>query len=113
MQRSRCFLVLSVLLLATAAKAGPWNAGDEITYTQADWAVGGSGYLLLGSQFDNVYPTDVVAVGQLVGGYAMIFNNPAAISSFLPASGPASQLSATLIDPASSPAGAFGGEVLA
>lgn len=109
----RLACVLSLVVMVGAAHADTWTPGQEITYSQEDWAVGGTAYTLLASQFQNVYPLSAVAVGQLVGGFAMIFDNPAAISSFFPASGPASALVTTLLNPASSPAGAFGGEVLA
>ena len=110
------FAFLALLLTVACsglAQGDTWSTGQVITYSQADWATGGSAYLLLASKFDTVYSSDVVAVGQLVGGNVMIFNNPASISSYLPAVGPASSLDATYLNPLTTSAGAFGGEVLA
>lgn len=108
-----CLTLVLMLVCCASAFADTWSTGQEITYTQTDWGNGGSAATTLADNFLTVYPTSIVITGQAVGGFAMIFDNAGSISQFLPASGTPGALDSSLLDPESSSAGVFGGEVLA
>jgi len=89
--------------------ACPWNAGDMETASQASWGdpatTAGS---LLNFNFDSLYPSDLI-----VGGTnTMRFTNAAAVYGYLPASGSASILTSSLLDPVTTSSGELGGEVV-
>jgi len=105
------FLALLVMLgCSQGAIAGPWSPGQYLTYTQDDWSSGGAA--TLDFNFTTVYPSSVMFVGSIAG-FVMIFDNSADLENFMPSSGPSAPLDATLLDPAASSSGYFGGEVLA
>ena len=82
------------------------------TYTQGGWGAtpkGNNPAALLVGAFAQVYPNGV-SVGS---GRTMTFTSAAAVGKFLPAGGPAAALSGSLVNPTSSSAGVFGGQVLA
>jgi hypothetical protein len=105
-------VLLLTLICSGAAHADTWSAGRVITYDASDWATGGSAYLLLASNFSTVYPTATILIGEPIGGFIDIFDNPAAISMYLPTSGPPFPLNSTSINPVSDSSGSFGGDVL-
>jgi PEP-CTERM motif-containing protein len=119
---SRMPRVLFVVLLLTlacsgAAQADTWNAGQEITYLQPEWAgeglpTGTPASRLLNADFNTVYGSsfDEVTVG---GTYTMSFDSAGAVEAYLPASGAPGPLNANLLDPATSHSGSFGGDVVA
>jgi hypothetical protein len=92
-----------------------WEMGDVVTYPQEDWGDGTqAGGALLFAQFDTVYPTSVVEVGiSGTAGFSMRFTDALSVINYLPAIGLPNALTADLVDPTSSSAGSFGGNVLA
>lgn len=109
-------LMLLVLSLAgvRAARADGWSAGSVVTYNQSDWGDPTSAAgMLMSDKFDSVYPSDLFYIGSTTTGYFMLFTNEANLDDFLPASGIPGPLDADLVNPASSSAGVFGGEVAA
>lgn len=96
-----------------------WAAGDMLTFSQVDWGNAASpAAQLLGANFDSLYPRylELGVPGPHtfeMNGFSMMFSLPNAIVSFLPATGANSTLTGSLLDPGSSSAGTFGGEVVA
>jgi hypothetical protein len=92
-----------------------WQDGQMIGYTQASWgdplAAGGA---LLTAHYDAVYALlfGVVVTGNPIAGFTMIFTGAGPVLNFMPSSGPAAPLNANLVDPTSSAAGIYAGEVL-
>jgi hypothetical protein len=92
--------------------------GDVITYTQGNWGggFGQSGASLLAANFDAVYAPSggvfFVGRGGLIGD-SMQFTNAAALLNYLPASGPDGRLLDDYVNPTTTNAGSFGGEVAA
>jgi len=96
-----------------------WHDGDLVTYTQDLWGATpapGNAAQLLFDNYNTVYASTfgVVEVG-LSGsaGYSIIFDSRDSVFAYLPASGSPGPLTSDLLDPTSSAAGSFGGEVLA
>jgi hypothetical protein len=91
-----------------------WQTDDLSTYTQSEWG-GDSPFTtaqtLLESDFTTVY---VSTFGTLTigGGFDMNFGSASAIETYLPQTGPADPLDASLSDPSTSASGVFGGDVL-
>jgi len=90
-----------------------WHDGDENSYSQNTWGgdpLGGPPAQLVQQYFDTVYPT-----GMQIGGTNFILftsgDMGGGLLRFLPQTGPAAALNATLVDPTSSSAGIFGGQV--
>lgn len=86
------------------------------TFTQGGWGANPSGHnagVLLEDNFPTVYPSGVEVGIPGGGGFSMLFTTSAAVNAYLPAGGPAGALNADLVDPTSSSAGVFGGQVLA
>ena len=102
------------LFFVSAARADTWSAGAVVTYNQSDWGDPTSAAgMLLTNKFDSVYPSDLFVIGSTTPGYFMLFTNEANLDDFLPASGTPGPLDADLVNPPSSSAGVFGGEVAA
>jgi hypothetical protein len=84
--------------------------------TQGGWGAppnGGNPGALLAAHFSTVYPSGV-KVGITSGpGFYMKFTSAAAIEAYLPAGGTPAALTATVVNPTSTHAGVFGGQVLA
>jgi hypothetical protein len=118
-RRALHFVRLTVVLIlplafTCSAHADTWSPGDVITYTQTDWASGGSAASILANEFGTVHPSFFFRIGEASGGFSAIFDNSGPIESFLPASGlTGNPLSTNYIDPSSTSAGAFAGDVLA
>jgi uncharacterized protein (TIGR03382 family) len=115
-------LALLVLALALgfsgAANATPlWMNGDVITNPQSNWSdITTTAGQLLASDFTSIYAS--VGGGLLAGlasspGVYMLFGDSFSVQAYLPASGTPGPLTASLINPTTSPSGAFGGEVIA
>jgi hypothetical protein len=91
-----------------------WHDGDFITYPQAVWGNSAtSAAALLISQFSGVYPLGLEVGIHGTSGFSIIFSVGATVVAYLPALGPAGPLNSDLIDPTSSSAGTFGGDVVA
>ena len=111
-------ILASTLLCAGAASATTWNAGDMVTWTQADWGDipdGTNIASVLDSNYNSVYaPFGIFEIG-LPGaaGFSIIFSASGSLLDYLPAVGPIGPLDADLADPMSSASGSFGGDVAA
>jgi hypothetical protein len=85
--------------------------------TQGGWGAPPNGNnigALLANNFASVYPGGFVEIGiGGSGGFSMKFTSAPAIQTYLPAGGPPAALTADLVNPTSSSAGVFGGQVLA
>jgi hypothetical protein len=96
-----------------------WTDGDMTTYSQALWGEDPTTTNAAGLLFDNyatVYASTfgVVEVGlHGAAGFSMQFTSGSDVLAYLPASGPIAPLDSDLLDPTSSSAGEFGGDVLA
>src|SRR5580704_9068730 len=102
------------LFFVNAAQADTWSAGAVVTYNQADWGDPTSAAgMLMSDKFDSVYPSDLFFIGSTSTGYFMLFTNEANLDDFLPALGTPGPLDGDLVNPSSSSAGVFGGEVAA
>ncbi|HEY3296136.1 MAG TPA: T9SS type A sorting domain-containing protein [bacterium] len=108
-------LILSVLLLVSAAMAQPDPCnippGDYLTVTQGGWGApchGNNPGCIRDNNFATVFPS-----GLTIGGnFTATFLSDTSIENFLPAGGPPSMLTANLTNPTSTPAGVFAGQVL-
>ncbi len=95
-----------------------FQPGDMITFSQLPDQWGNPAHaagVLLNAQYDFVYfPTGgVLEVGIIgAGGSSMAFTNAGALLTYLPAIGTPGPLTGDLVDPHTSPSGAFGGEVV-
>lgn len=86
------------------------------TYTQGGWGAAPHGMnpgALLQANFPLVYPLGYVKIGRSVGSYYATFTSSLAVQNFLPAGGTPDRLTANLIDPTTTSAGVFAGQVLA
>jgi MYXO-CTERM domain-containing protein len=110
-------LAAVAVLLCTMLSGAPaqFQPGDFVTYSQERWGnPASSAAALLTSKFFFVYPGGDVEVGVPgAAGFSMVFTSPSSIVEYLPASGIESPLNADLLDPSSTAAGMFGGNVLA
>ncbi|HEX6841260.1 MAG TPA: hypothetical protein VF113_07020 [Stellaceae bacterium] len=111
-------VALSLNTAATPAQAMPVADNEFFSAGEGAWgndnAEPGTIAGLLVAQFDNVFaPTnDLLEIG-IPGkaGFSIIFDDGQSLIKFLPAQGPAGPLTADLLDPATSSAGFFAGEV--
>ncbi|MBI5686429.1 MAG: hypothetical protein HZC54_15260 [Verrucomicrobia bacterium] len=86
--------------------------GTFYSYTQGGWGAtprGNNPASILAASFAAVYPNDLV----LGSGCTLRFTSAAAVRAYLPAGGPPAALTASLVDPTSTSAGVFGGQVTA
>jgi hypothetical protein len=91
------------------------KAGDFTGFTQGGWGApvnGNNPGTVLHNNFAAVYPNGL-EIGVGGAGYSMKFTSAAAITAFLPQGGTPKKLTADLVNPTSSIAGVFGGQVLA
>lgn len=89
--------------------------GDFTGFTQGGWGAVPQGQnpgTVLHNHFALVYPNGL-EIGVGGAGRSLKFTSAAAITAFLPQGGTPSQLTADLVNPTSSSAGVFGGQVLA
>jgi len=114
---SRTSLLALTLTLACAgaAHANSFQIGEFVTYGAGDWSSSGAAYGLLLANYSSVYaPTSgVLTVGLPNTGFTMIFSSPLTLGGYLPPVGTPAPLNQNLVDPLTSSAGAFGGDVLA
>jgi hypothetical protein len=110
------FAITAIMGSAGSAGASVWQVGDETTYAQAIWGgVPGvdPGATLLVADFDAVYAsTGGVIVGS-PSNFTMIFTDTSHILAYQPSIGPYAPLDSSVLNPISTSAGAFGGDVLA
>jgi hypothetical protein len=113
-------LVPALDLMAQSCVPIPGNGGDPdilpdgtfYTYTQGGWGAtprGNNPASILAANFATVYPNGLV-VGS---GFTLRFTSAAAVGAYLPAGGPPAALTASLVNPTSTAAGVFGGQVTA
>jgi hypothetical protein len=106
-------------LSATAATdiedppGGGFESGDYCSFSQGGLGGKGAPYLLLNSQFANLFPKGVEVGIPGSGGYSMKFATAPAVQAYLPATGTPNKLTIDLSDPENSSSGVFGGQVLA
>lgn len=104
---------------AIAADAFQWNDGDVITHTQGNWGGTPSGTnaaAVLQNNYGAVYasPAGILELGiPGAAGFSIVFTNSGAVLGYLPASGAPTSLTDDHLNPTTTEAGAFGGEVLA
>jgi hypothetical protein len=93
-----------------------WDVGDVVTHVQGDWGDPGLAGVVLAGSFDAVYADSagVLEVG-LPGaaGFSVALTSATAAQVFLPQDGLPGALVADLVDPSTTAAGSFGGEVVA
>jgi hypothetical protein len=92
---------------------GPPVNGDFCSYSQG--GLGGSGvpFNQLNANFATLFPAGVEVGIPGAGGYSMKFTTATAVQDYLPTGGPANKLTADSVNPTSTSAGQFGGQVLA
>ena len=111
-------IVFAVLLLTLActgaAHANTFSAGQFVTNPQGAWSAS-PGAALLSADYDTVYAASlhVVTVGLPNSGFTMSFSAPGTILGYLPTAGTPGTLNMDVVDPSSTSAGFFGGDVLA
>ncbi len=114
MQRSLAIAVFILLSAMFSSAHAQFQPGQFVTWSQDAWggdpAVPGSAAALVSERFFFVYQSGGVLVGATT---SMLFTAPQAVVSYLPTSGANAPLSAVLVDPTSTSAGALGGHVLA
>jgi hypothetical protein len=91
----------------------PAPTGPFTTVTQGGWGApphGNNPGAILLANFSKVYPAGYVRIG---GNYTLTFTSQPAIQAFLPAGKTPSHLTASAVNPTSSAAGVFAGQVLA
>ena len=94
-----------------------WHDNDLITFSQVAWGNTPAPNTIaqtLVDNFDAVFApeNDLMEIGiPGTAGFSIIFDEASALTTYLPAQGTAGVLTADLLDPASSAAGVFGGEV--
>lgn len=111
-------LVVFVFCAAIArdAQATPFQAGDFITHLQDDW---GDASTIAGARLSSYFNAIYGALGYAevgisgAGGFSILVTSASSAFTYLPASGAPGALLADLVDPTSTPAGIFGGEVFA
>jgi len=113
-------LITLLLLSATlahpgAARATLWNAGDMLTNSQGAW--GGptsTAGALLAANYDTIYASTlgVFEIGiPGAAGFSVRFSSEIHLQDYLPASGTAGAFDSDMLDPSTTSAGVFGGEV--
>jgi hypothetical protein len=115
------FLML-LLVCAGAANADTWQTGDLTTYNQGSW--GGCvtncdpsfpdpGAVLLDASFNTVYAGTGGVIAGSASKFTMAFTDADSVRAYMPSIGPFAPLNGSVVNPGSTPSGAFGGEVLA
>jgi hypothetical protein len=93
---------------------GGWPTGSLVTYDQVAYGDETSaGSTALRSNFDRIFPggIEIGVIG--TAGFSAVFQSAVAVVAFLPQTDPLGTLDADLVNPTSTHAGAFAGEVLA
>ena len=112
------FLCCEPLHLTASASAqigqgGGFQPGDYCSFSQGGLGGQGAPFLLLASKFPALFPAGVEIGLPGDSGFSMKFSSSLAVQDYLPAGGTPDKLTADLLDPTSSSAGVFGGQVLA
>jgi len=107
-----------VLALASAGVAGAttWHDGDLVTYDEGAWVTDPSdANKLLLDKYPYVYEStfNFFLLGGVAPWFSVEFSDSNFLIAYLPASGPIGPFDANLLNPTSTAAGAFGGEVAA
>jgi hypothetical protein len=116
---SRCLLLALALTLAcaAAANADTFSNGQFLTYTQGAWGAGGDAASILAADYNSVYASTngvlIVGVENITDQFSITFSNMGAVLAYLPSTGTAGPLNASLVNPAISSSGILGGEVVA
>ncbi len=118
LQRDALATVLATVLFCTTisddALAAPFQVGEFITYSQDSWgSLSTDASDLLLNKFFVVYTNGIEVGISGLGGNSMLFNSPENAMDYIPTSGTSGPLDNDLVDPLSTSAGAFGGNVLA
>jgi hypothetical protein len=96
----------------TIEAPGYWQPGEIVTYTQLMWRTDPTASGVLSANFAAVYAGNggLLEVGiDGAAGYSMEFGAASSVLDYLPAVGASGPLTMDLLDPTSSPSGAFGG----
>jgi len=119
MVQRQSLAVLGIVIgtAASPAMAQTFQNNDFITWSQVAWGqppTTGNLTAELQQDFNTVFAStnDLMEIGiHGSAGYSIIFDDPNNIINFLPATGAPGPLTADLLDPATSAAGSYGGEV--
>jgi hypothetical protein len=113
--RNAFLVLLLTLACAGAAHADSFQSGAVITYDQGAWSNVSTASALLTADFSSVYAGTfgLVTVGLPNTGFTMRFDGPSPLLVFLPRGGLPGTLTSNTLDPTTTPAGTFGGDVLA
>jgi hypothetical protein len=105
-------LLVVTLLTTGAVRADSWSAGAVVTYNESQWGdpTNAAG-MLMADNFDSIYTSGVFLIGSTKPGFFMAFTDEVDVADYLPASGLPGPLDANLVNPTTSSAGQFGGEV--
>jgi len=106
-------LRLSASATAQIDDPGGFQPGDYCSFSQGGLGGSGTPFLLLASQFAALFPGGVEVGIPGNPGLTMRFTSALAVQDYLPAGGTPGRLTVDLVDPSSSSAGVFGGQVLA
>jgi hypothetical protein len=117
----RLALLIGALILghAGAASATLWHDGDLTTFAQGDWGAtpnGSNAASLLQNNYDAVYAgtMGVFEIGIPGGaGFSTLFTGGPQLLAYLPAAGTLGPFDSDLLNPTSTAAGQFGGDVAA
>jgi PEP-CTERM motif len=110
--------VFAALLLtfapSRAARADSFTTGEFVSYSQTDWVAIPTATSLLDSNFSAVYASSggVLVVGETTN-FELVFSETFTLESYLPGTGVPGPLDSSLSDPLTTPAGVFGGDVVA
>jgi hypothetical protein len=112
-----CLLAIAAMLAcASAARADSFSTGQFVTYNPGDWGSGGGAASLLSTEYDTVYAATndelIVGVTGTPGQYFLEFTGATPLLAYLPPSGAAGPLTANELNPGTTPAGIFGGDVV-
>jgi hypothetical protein len=117
----RFALLIGALILghAGAANATTWHVGDFTTFNSADWGDipnGSNAASLLENNYDAVY-AGTMGLFEIgipgAAGFSALFTGSAVLLDYLPAAGTLGPFNTDLVDPTSTAAGQFGGDVAA
>jgi hypothetical protein len=111
--RTSLLALTLTLVCAGAAHANSFQIGEFVTFDESAWTNTSAGITLLSSDFTSVYPSSVVTVGLPITGFTMRFDQPSPVLLYLPAIGSLGALTSNVLDPFTTPAGTFAGDVLA
>jgi hypothetical protein len=117
----RFALLIGALILghAGAVSATTWHVGDFTTFNSADWGDvpnGSNAASVLENNYAAVYAgtMDLFEIGiPGAAGFSALFTGSAVLLDYLPAAGTLGPFDTDLVDPTSTAAGQFGGDVAA